>query len=129
MTSKSSLGVWIAGIGAITVFAAVIAGFLSVGSPGDARAQRLDDARLMTMHQIAAAAQCAFAFTNKVPASLDEIHRAFVERRAAVAVGVCNYVEIRPDEESAISYQANDSEHIMLCGAFRRPSPPWTGAD
>lgn len=121
---KLDLGAWIVGIGAAIVVAAVVAGYLAVPDPGEARALRLDAARLETMQRIATGAQCAYTFTDRVPASMAEIRNDFLEHRVAVAVGNCGAVPFTPAEEGTVSYEAEGAEHIVLCAEFRRPSPP-----
>jgi hypothetical protein len=122
MNRQLDVGAWIAGVGAVAVVAAVIAGYFSVASPGQARALRLDAQRLATMQRLAAAAQCAYTFTDRVPASIEEIRRDFLERRISVD-GRCTSVQFTPGEAESVSYAADGAEHIILCGEFRRPSP------
>jgi hypothetical protein len=126
---RLDLGAWIAGIGAVVVVAAVIGGYFMIPDPGEARALRLDAARLMTMQRIATGAQCAYTFTDRVPGSIAEIRRDFLERRVAVAVGNCSAVLFTPAEEETVSYEAADEEHIILCAEFRRPTPPPSAAE
>lgn len=121
---KFDLGAWIVGLGAALVIAAVVAGFFAIPDPGEARALRLDQARLETMQRIATGAQCAYTFTGRVPVSIAEIRQDFLERRVAVAVGECSAVQFTPAEEETISYAADGPEHILICADFRRPTPP-----
>jgi hypothetical protein len=126
---KLDLGVWIVGIGAAAVVAAVVAGLFAVPDPGDARALRLDSARLSTMQRVATAAQCAYTFTDRVPASIDDIRGDFLEHRVAVAVGDCTSVQFTPAEEATVSYEADGADHIILCAEFLRPTPPQPAVD
>jgi hypothetical protein len=121
---KLDLGGWIVIAGAAAVVAAVIAGYLAIDSPGEARALRLDAQRLSAMQRIATAAQCAYTFTDRVPSSIEEIRADFLERRVAVAGANCTSVQFTPAEVESISYAADGEEHIVLCAEFRRPSPP-----
>jgi hypothetical protein len=121
MTKKPDPGVWIAALSGAAVIGAVVAGLLAVRSPGEARALRLDARRIGQMEAIAAAAQCAYTFTGRVPANVDEIRADLRDRRRAV--GACRNVELG-DRPNSISYAADGAEHIKLCGAFSRPSPP-----
>jgi hypothetical protein len=125
---KLDLGAWIIGIGAVAIIAAVVAGYLAVPDPGDARALRLDSARLTTMQRIATGAQCAYTFTDRVPASIAEIRSDFLERRIAVADGRCGAVLFTPAEEETVTYEADGEDHVILCAEFRRPSPPQPSA-
>src|SRR5690349_21276273 len=71
MTSKRNLGPVLAIAGAVIAIVAVIAGFILIGGPGDARERRLDE---MTMNRITGAistVQCAYNATGFVPTSID----------------------------------------------------------
>jgi hypothetical protein len=125
---KLDLGAWIVGLGALVVAAAVIAGFFAIPDPGEARALRLDAARLESMQRIATAAQCAYTFTGRVPSSTSEIRQDFLERRVAVSVGVCGAAQFTEAEAESVSYAADGAEHIILCADFHRPTPPEPGA-
>lgn len=114
---------WIAGLGAVAVVATVIAGYLAIGTPGQARAQRLDEARLETLRKIAAGAQCAYTFTGRAPASIAQIRTDFLERRIAVAGGGCTVFELPAEEAQAVSYRPAGADHVILCAEFLRPSP------
>jgi hypothetical protein len=120
---KLDLGAWIVGAAAIVVVAALIAGYLIIPDPGEARALRLDQLRLETMQRIATGAQCAYTFTGRVPDSIAAVRQDFLERRIAVAVGECSAVQFTPAEEETVSYEAEAPEHIVLCADFRRPTP------
>lgn len=114
---------WIAGVGAVAVVGAVVAGYLAIDTPGQVRAQRLDEARLETLRKIAAGAQCAYTFTGRAPASLDQIRTDFLERRIAVAGGGCTVFELPAEEAQTVSYRPAGADHVILCAEFSRPSP------
>jgi hypothetical protein len=120
MTKKPDPGVWIAALSGAAVIGAVVAGLLAVRSPGEARALRLDARRIGQMEAIAAAAQCAYTFTGRVPATVDEIRTDLRDRRRAV--GACRHVELA-DRPNSISYSPDGPGHIKLCSVFSRPSP------
>lgn len=111
----------LAALGFFAVAAAAIAGYQSIEDPIAARELRLDDARLETMRRIAAAAQCAFSFTGRIPATYAEIRSIFEEERTA-AYGECVAVSYSVRDEARIGYQADGAAHIRLCGAFLRAS-------
>lgn len=132
MISRRNLGPVLALTGAGIATAAVIAGFILVGGPGDARERRLDD---MTMNRLANGiriAQCAFNITGSVPASIEEAHAM---RRAptdpAGPGSLCGNGEPaettrlrtgdKPVAAGDVSYQATGAANIRLCGNFRRP--------
>ena len=127
LTSKPDFGIWIAAAGALAVIGAVVAGFLAVGSPEDARAQRLDEARLVAMQQVATAAQCAFTFTNRVPASVDEVRSSIFNQRIVTAGYNCGQLPFALPEDRSVSYAAEGEDHIELCANFNRPTSPSSG--
>lgn len=122
LTSKPNLGIAIATIGALAVIGAVVAGFLAVGSPEDARGRRLDQGRLIRMQQIATAAQCAFTFTNHVPASIEEIRSSILNHREVAADYNCSRVSFEAQLDTSIAYEAEGGDHVRLCAEFNRPS-------
>ncbi|HVZ98798.1 MAG TPA: hypothetical protein VG841_00635 [Caulobacterales bacterium] len=121
MTSKPDVGIWIGIVSGVAVIGAIIAGVASVGGPSDARAYRLDEARLRAMQDIVVAAQCAYAFTGRVPATFEEIGAEIRDHRKPLAA--CNRVKA-PEPDEAISYARETGDHIALCADFLRPSPP-----
>ncbi|HVY84523.1 MAG TPA: hypothetical protein VG943_05290 [Caulobacterales bacterium] len=121
MTRRADLGVWIAIVSGAAIVVAVIAGVLSVGGPGEARALRIDAARLVSMQQIAGAAQCAYSYAGRVPASLDQA-RADIANRSTMIAACVN--ADAPEPDAAISYAPDGADHIQLCADFLRPSPP-----
>lgn len=121
MTRRLDLGALIAGASAIAVVGAVVAGLIVVGNPADERAERIDALRTTTIRQIAVAAQCAYTYTGEVPADIAAIETALSERRRAV--GACDGVFL-PADSTPIAYEAAPPEHVNLCAAFLRPSPP-----
>jgi len=116
----------LAALGLATVTIAAIAGYSSIEDPIAVRELRLDDARLETMRRVAAAAQCAYSFTGRIPESFAEIRSAFEEERTA-AYGECVAVAYGPRDEARISYQADGAAHIRLCATFLRASRAGTG--
>jgi len=135
MTSKRSpnkrnLGPVIALTGAGIAVAAVIAGFIAVGGPGDARDQRLDQMSLNRVSQVIGIAQCAFNATGATSATIEEAQQV---RSTVVNPGfpapLCGG-DLQPDNRITtgdtpaapgdVTYRATDATHIKVCGNFRR---------
>jgi hypothetical protein len=114
-------GPLLAALGAVAVVAAAVAGYWSIEDPIAVRELRLDDARLETMRKIAAAAQCAYNFTGRVPASYGDIRTAFEEERTVAYAG-CYAVSFAARDESEVDYRADGPAHIRLCAPFLRAS-------
>ncbi len=123
MTSKRDLGPILAAAGGVVVLGAIVAGFVVVGGPGDARALRFDDMRLSHMQQMASAAQCAFAFTGAIPPTVEGVRTAIEEEHQPVKSGDCSYFDASRFADPAVDYSVTDAEHIQLCADFRRPTP------
>jgi len=123
LTKKLDLGAIIAGLSALVVVGAVVAGLIAVGGPGDARALRLDALMLRDMQSIATAAECVYTFKNKVPASTEEIRTGMAQRPSNM-VGTCDQLYRRPRNEAAIAYSVENADHIRLCATFQRATPP-----
>jgi hypothetical protein len=116
----------LAGVGVAAVLIAAIAGYRSIEDPIAVRELRLDDARLETMRRVAAAAQCAYSFTGRIPQSYAEIRSAFEDERTA-AYGECVAVGYAASDETRVSYEADDAAHVRLCSTFQRESRAGTG--
>lgn len=123
MTPRPDLRALIAGLGALAVAGAVIAGVLAIEPPGAMRDARLDEARLAAVQRLAAAAQCAYTFTGRPPATLAAIETDFLQARKAVPGGACTVYEPRPDDARAVAYRPDGPDHVVLCADFRRPTP------
>jgi hypothetical protein len=123
MTRKpDDLGRWIAGLSAAAIIVAVIAGLFSVTNPLDARAQRIDAARLGAMQRIAQAAQCAFTFDDRVPATIADIRAGL--RTAHAPVPTCGAdIDATPEDAAGLAYAAEGADRIELCADFLRPTP------
>lgn len=121
MSSRPNLGTLIAAGAATAVVVAVVAGYLSVGSPGDARALRFDAARLDAMRDIAEAAQCVYSKTGAIPASLGALEDGV---RAAASAEGCETVSGRfaAPANSGVDYAVESADHIQLCATFARPT-------
>lgn len=128
MTRKRDLGLPLAIAGSIAVVGAVIAGFIIVGGPGDARARRLDD---QTMERIASSvqlAQCAFISNGQAPATMDEAMSAPAKSSVTPGERCGSFQSDRtlrdigsgqPDRPGDVTYNVIDASHVRLCGNFR----------
>ena len=124
MTSKANLTAFIPWIGGAVVIAAIVAGYLTVGSPDDARAYQLDDLRMQTMNAMANVARCAYTATDTLPGSIQELRTT---ARTLASSERCLAVRAQPgllDETNGVSYARDDASHIQLCAAFARPTRP-----
>jgi hypothetical protein len=125
VTSNRDLGPLLAAIGGAAILAAVIWGFIAVGGPGDARAQRLDEARLNVMNEYASRAQCAFYVTGQVPSSSDEARQIAEQAQIAAAVMGCPYGWSGGTSDAIrdnVSYTPIPPDQIELCADFRQRS-------
>ena len=122
MTSKPDLGLIVAVVSGIVIIAAIIAGLVAVGGPGDARERRLDDLHYQAIGEVATAAQCVYAETGVLPASIEEARLSVAD--ISVGEGECARVALRYDLESVVGYDVAAPDHINLCADFRRPTAP-----
>ncbi len=128
MTSSRDLGPPLAIAGGAIVLAAMIAGFIVVGGPGDARDRRLDD---MTADRIASSAQlaqCAYVTTGKPPATLAEASATAARDPATPGARCGDFHSDRtltaisagdPQAPGDVTYTVVDPTHVRLCGIFR----------
>ena len=131
MISQHNLGPILALAGGALAVAAVVAGFLLVGGPGDARDKRLDE---MTEDRIADAAriaQCAYYISGTAPAAFEDARAAADDSSLRGLQIVCNrYNEVsgrdrartaaQPKSPGDVTYQALGGASIRVCGSFRR---------
>jgi hypothetical protein len=135
MTSKRDLGPAVALVGGVVILAAVIAGFLAIGGPGDARDQRLDYLTMSRIEALADGAQCAYSWSEKTFETAEEVRlatdkilgsngefacRHFSSNLRNIAVGA----GANPDNPGDVTYSLMDDNHIRVCGNFRRPFDP-----
>lgn len=112
MTSKHNLGPVIALTGAGIAVAAVIAGFILVGGPGDARERRLDDMTMQRISSVTQTAQCVFNVTGAAPVSIEEMHTVAMRAAASGKTDACGY---------GAPQLASDSK-VQTGGPHRRPA-------
>jgi hypothetical protein len=102
-------GRWLlAGVIVALIGAAVAAGLVLVGSPAEARLQRLDDRRVDDLTGLANAIDLAWTRTGRLPGSLDE-----------AAAGVPPH---DPDSAEPYAYREIGRGTYELCATFARPS-------
>jgi len=118
LTKKADhVGAALAAIAAVAVVAAVIAGFLAVGGPDEARAKRLDAAQLQDIAQIASMAQCAFGVDGKAPATQAELRVARL--RSGTGYSPCEQLRrMNAPDFTSVSYRALSSDRVELCTTF-----------
>lgn len=130
MTSKRNLGPVLALTGAGIAVAAVIAGFILVGGPGDARERRLDQMTMDRITAIFATIQCAYNATGAIPSTIDEARTTrALPPGPDVNAGLCGdsvvmeTLKVAPQAAAPgeITYSRIDSNHVKICGNFRRP--------
>lgn len=130
MTSKRNLGPALAMAGAGIAIAAVIAGFILVGGPGDARERRLDEIAMNRITRVISTVQCAYNATGAIPTSLEDAGAArFTSTQPSDPPIPCDSsrgdASISTGEQPAapgyVTYRAVDATHIRVCGNFRRP--------
>ena len=134
---KRDLGPILAAAGGVVVLAAVIAGFIAVGGPGDARDERLDNVVMEKLNALASEAQCAFEATAKTYPNIAEM-KSVADRTRRGNEGrtsACSHIvpDVPPSEMGSdgdpaqpgeIDYATIDESHIRLCGNFRRAYDP-----
>ncbi len=136
MTSKRNLGPVIALTGAGIAVAAVIAGFIAVGGPGDARERRLDEMTMQRISSVVQTAQCVFNIAGAAPASIEDME-TFATRAAATGkADSCAYnapqlaqnAKIhtggKPQAPGDVTFEKVDDRRIRICGNFRRRYDP-----
>lgn len=118
MTSRPSTGALLAIGGTVAIVAAIIAGLVVTGGPGDARASRINDAKLVQLRQIAIGAQCAFWANGQVPSTLEDISATVSRHKWSTEDWIC-YSDPQPFNPGLdISYAARPPAAIELCVDF-----------
>lgn len=101
-------------VAAVVALAAIVAGVLAVGSPGETRLVQLDARRVDDLQGIMAAADSFWARNERLPNSLTELA---AEPRTNINI-------LDPVSGDAYLYQTTGPASFELCTAFDRPSPP-----
>jgi hypothetical protein len=135
MTSKRNLntrnlGPVIALTGAGIAIAAVIAGFIAIGGPGDARERRLDGMTMTRITQTLSVVQCAYNATGAVPATLQDAAKTRTKYPDPQSVPpLCGEnhpsparvtTSDQPANPGDVTYRPTSGAGIKLCGNFRR---------
>lgn len=124
MTKPPNLGPILAGAGLAIIVAAVVTGFIAVGGPGSARADRLDAQKFGQMRAIANATVCRIASGDEAPGSLADLAAASPALPPQPDKTPCiNYDASRLDQPG-VDYERVDATHIRLCAEFLRPFDP-----
>lgn len=132
--TQRNLGPVIALTGAGIAIAAVIAGFIAVGGPGDARERRLDGMTMTRISQTLSVVQCAFNATGAVPATLQDAAKTREAEPSSnpdpnYAPSMCGEHTPSPDRVTTgdqpatvgdVTYRPTGGNGISLCGNFRR---------
>jgi hypothetical protein len=131
MTSKRDLGPILAIAGAAIALIAVIAGFIIIGGPGDARDRRLDEMTTGRVMDIFNVVQCAFNGTGAAPSTFEAAASALGRIAKDEPLQPCNFgmpterlavlSGRTPPNPGDISYEANAPNRVTLCANFRRP--------
>ncbi len=121
MTSKRDLGPILAIAGAAIAVIAVVAGFIVIGGPGDARDKRIDHHRLSVVAEVARTAICAYAIAGEAPATI------------ADAYEITYGTTVLPDDDRcrgfsrdfswsapAAEYRKLDASRVEICQTFLR---------
>ncbi|OYX51371.1 MAG: hypothetical protein B7Y90_01745 [Alphaproteobacteria bacterium 32-64-14] len=132
MTRSRDLGPVLAIAGAAVAVAAIIAGFIVVGGPGNARDIRLDEQTSQHMLEIVRVAQCAFSNSRTAAATYEAALRSRgnisqdpktteeVECATLASQGQLNVLQGRtPPEFGDVSYDVVAPDRIAVCGNFR----------
>ena len=130
--SERSLGPILAAAGGVVVLAAVIAGFIAVGGPGDARDRRLDGLTIGRIQDVLQIARCAFNGNGVAPASIEEARQARGWQSEGQPTVPCD-LGTRPDEipvsigskpakPGDVTYERASNSIARVCGNFRKPS-------
>lgn len=93
----------------LAVLAALVAAFLTIGSPADARRDRADTLRVERLWSIASVVRSHFAEHKKLPENLAEIAKQNSWTRTNLEDPVTN----KPFE-----YRVVDETHFELCATF-----------
>jgi hypothetical protein len=133
MTAKRNLGPVLALTGGGIAIAAVIAGFMITGGPGDARDRRLDELTRGRVTTVLNLAQCAFDEAGAAPAQLVDVEGIRVQNPdggwPTCALGesseqIAGLADPNVSAPGAVTYEMSSTSHIRICANFRRPSPP-----
>ncbi len=131
MINQRNLGPILAAAGAALAAAAIIAGFIITGGPGDARDQRLDGLTVDDLHKVFNVVQCAYNGSGVAPATIDAAMKAQGRIAKDEPLQSCDLgIEPHdiavssgrtPSNPGDLSYEATGKDTVTFCANFRRP--------
>lgn len=131
MTRRRDLGPALALTGAGIAAIAVVAGFVTVGGPGDSRDRRLDEMTVQRISEMMSIIQCAFNRSATAPASFADAMAStgWIDKdRNGIAcilgadAGVFAAADTdKPANPGSVTYKALDRDSVRICANFRRP--------
>ncbi len=130
MTGKRDLGPIIALAGGALTLVAVIAGFIIIGGPGDARDRRLDEMTMQHVSALANGVECARRLSGKMPETpSDIIDSVSINRLSAEAAGCGTFIyegERLLRGWQSLEYEVLQDRNVRICAVFVRPSPSFS---
>src|SRR5262245_50357063 len=107
---------FLAGVVIVVAAATIAAGFLVVGSPAEARRQRLDERRVSDLRQIRSAIDVAWTRAKVMPDSIE----------SAMRVQSGDVAPVDPSTRHPYEYRVLAGQSFELCAVFERASeaPP-----
>jgi hypothetical protein len=97
----------------VVVVATIVAGIVTLGSPTEERARRLDERRLSDLRQLQSAVNFFHSQQKRLPESLEQL-----AQKRELRVG------LDPATKQPYGYRRIDDGHYGLCAIFERSSPP-----
>jgi hypothetical protein len=107
---KLSPAVWFGAVAAVVVIAAIVAGLVVVGPPGDARLHSLDGQRVSAMQQIASDIDAYTAARHALPQSLEQLA---VQQSDLTPASIGD-----PASGALYEYRATGAASYELCASF-----------
>ncbi|MFA6273033.1 MAG: DUF5671 domain-containing protein [Candidatus Paceibacterota bacterium] len=107
LARQDKLFAWLA---AIVVLVSIIGGFLIMGTPGEARAQRFDDQRVSDLQNIQWQMVNFWQLKQKLPATLAELEDPISGFR----------IPVDPDTNTTYEYSVTGQTSFSLCATFSR---------
>ncbi len=101
------------GVTVVVVVTAVVIGIVMLGPPGEERARRLDQRRVMELQGIVLGVNALWMMRGRLPASLDE---------ASKESGVVSFSTKDPVTGAPYGYRVVDDKNYEVCATFDRKS-------
>lgn len=131
MTGKRDLGPILALAGGGIAIAAVIAGFIITGGPGDARERRLDELTTGRVTDVFNVIQCAYNGTGAAPSTFEAATKTQGRIAKSEPLQPCSFgmpperlavlPGRTPPNPGDISYEVMGPSSITICANFHRP--------